>query len=287
MGKTSFLPLGLRIRSRQRFQWIDFPNNPRHFLSYHSELLSTFLLFPRSKHIQRKRCHPRRKKKWNQSHWLVEWVLILKWVLSAYQTLGLCQFSFLSVIFVSFFPRKSTFFNILTKSSVPAENFPFCTINPNESQFSTLDWTISIGDRVLRSSTSAGPTIRFLVPVLRTIEVEREPSSFELSFRFLFSKQPAFLNVNERSCEWSFIPSAFLSLTCRLLTLLVWSKVPVKAKVSATRFCRISKHAMAYFIWFASSMKWISFMWKAMSILFVTSKSFITNWGRSVCIGTD
>ncbi len=29
--------------------------------------------------------------------------------------------------------RKSTFFNILTKSSVPAENFPFCTINPNES----------------------------------------------------------------------------------------------------------------------------------------------------------
>ncbi len=31
------------------------------------------------------------------------------------------------------FSRKSTFFNILTKSSVPAENFPFCTINPNES----------------------------------------------------------------------------------------------------------------------------------------------------------
>jgi obg-like ATPase 1 len=31
------------------------------------------------------------------------------------------------------FYRKSTFFNILTKSSVPAENFPFCTINPNES----------------------------------------------------------------------------------------------------------------------------------------------------------
>lgn len=33
-----------------------------------------------------------------------------------------------------FFNRKSTFFNILTKSSVPAENFPFCTINPNESK---------------------------------------------------------------------------------------------------------------------------------------------------------
>ena len=33
-----------------------------------------------------------------------------------------------------YYCRKSTFFNILTKSSVPAENFPFCTINPNESQ---------------------------------------------------------------------------------------------------------------------------------------------------------
>ncbi|CAF3965120.1 unnamed protein product [Rotaria magnacalcarata] len=34
---------------------------------------------------------------------------------------------------------KSTFFNILTKSSVPAENFPFCTINPNESRVSVPD----------------------------------------------------------------------------------------------------------------------------------------------------
>ncbi|KAA3680774.1 obg-like ATPase 1 [Paragonimus westermani] len=29
---------------------------------------------------------------------------------------------------------KSTFFNVLTKSHAPAENFPFCTINPNESR---------------------------------------------------------------------------------------------------------------------------------------------------------
>ena len=29
---------------------------------------------------------------------------------------------------------KSTFFNVLTKSSAPAENFPFCTIAPNESK---------------------------------------------------------------------------------------------------------------------------------------------------------
>jgi len=27
---------------------------------------------------------------------------------------------------------KSTFFNVLTKSQAAAENFPFCTIDPNE-----------------------------------------------------------------------------------------------------------------------------------------------------------
>ena len=30
---------------------------------------------------------------------------------------------------------KSTFFNVLTKSAIPAENFPFCTIDPNESKY--------------------------------------------------------------------------------------------------------------------------------------------------------
>ena len=30
---------------------------------------------------------------------------------------------------------KSTFFNVLTKSQAQAENFPFCTIDPNESKF--------------------------------------------------------------------------------------------------------------------------------------------------------
>ena len=29
---------------------------------------------------------------------------------------------------------KSTFFNILTKSQADAENFPFCTIDPNEAR---------------------------------------------------------------------------------------------------------------------------------------------------------
>lgn len=34
---------------------------------------------------------------------------------------------------------KSTFFNVLTKSSIPAENFPFCTIDPNESRVPVPD----------------------------------------------------------------------------------------------------------------------------------------------------
>ena len=30
---------------------------------------------------------------------------------------------------------KSTFFNVLTKSQAQAENFPFCTIDPNENKY--------------------------------------------------------------------------------------------------------------------------------------------------------
>ena len=34
---------------------------------------------------------------------------------------------------------KSTFFNVLTKSQAAAENFPFCTIDPNENKFHLLE----------------------------------------------------------------------------------------------------------------------------------------------------
>ncbi|MPC81195.1 Obg-like ATPase 1 [Portunus trituberculatus] len=33
---------------------------------------------------------------------------------------------------------KSTFFNVLTKSSAQAENFPFCTIDPNENKYPVI-----------------------------------------------------------------------------------------------------------------------------------------------------
>lgn len=36
---------------------------------------------------------------------------------------------------LQYFHRKSTFFNVLTKSQAAAENFPFCTIDPNENKY--------------------------------------------------------------------------------------------------------------------------------------------------------
>lgn len=34
---------------------------------------------------------------------------------------------------------QSTFFNVITKSAAPAENFPFCTIDPNEARVPVPD----------------------------------------------------------------------------------------------------------------------------------------------------
>lgn len=42
---------------------------------------------------------------------------------------------------------KSTFFNVLTKSSAPAENFPFCTIDPNENKYPT-DFLVYLNDSI-------------------------------------------------------------------------------------------------------------------------------------------
>lgn len=37
------------------------------------------------------------------------------------------------------FTFQSTFFNVITKSAAPAENFPFCTIDPNEARVPVPD----------------------------------------------------------------------------------------------------------------------------------------------------
>lgn len=56
---------------------------------------------------------------------------------------GLPNVGLVALKFLMYF-RKSTFFNILTKSQVPAENFPFCTINPNESRFIHINKPIKV-----------------------------------------------------------------------------------------------------------------------------------------------
>lgn len=47
---------------------------------------------------------------------------------------------------------KSTFFNVITKSAAPAENFPFCTIDPNENKyfFQIIYFNLSISHNRLR-----------------------------------------------------------------------------------------------------------------------------------------
>jgi ribosome-binding ATPase YchF (GTP1/OBG family) len=44
--------------------------------------------------------------------------------------------------------RKSSLFNTLTDSSVPAENYPFCTIDPSEARVQVpdarFDWLVDL-----------------------------------------------------------------------------------------------------------------------------------------------
>lgn len=54
-------------------------------------------------------------------------------ILSNHRGLHTGTFRWIGLTAVFIF-RKSTFFNVLTKSQAAAENFPFCTIDPNESR---------------------------------------------------------------------------------------------------------------------------------------------------------
>ena len=54
---------------------------------------------------------------------------------------------------------KSTLFNAITKSSIPAENFPFCTIEPNLG-------IVNVPDKRLDSINN----IFFIFNVIKTIK---------------------------------------------------------------------------------------------------------------------
>lgn len=82
---------------------------------------------------------------------------------------------------------KSTFFNVLTKSAAPAENFPFCTIDPNESR-------VPVPDARFDYLVDFHKPVRYLTKwiytqfVLDVIEI--------LMIYFMnYSKVPAYLNV--------------------------------------------------------------------------------------------
>lgn len=61
---------------------------------------------------------------------------------------------------------KSTFFNVLTKSQAAAENFPFCTIDPNENKYlfilfllhNTGSWYLEIRMNARREDFSLLPS---------------------------------------------------------------------------------------------------------------------------------
>ena len=86
---------------------------------------------------------------------------------------------------------KSTFFNVLTKSSMAsAENFPFCTIDPNESR----------------------------------VPVPDERFDFLCEFHKPLSKVPAFLNVVDMlaifPCLYSFLKCLLLVYLIRFISLI-------------------------------------------------------------------
>lgn len=88
--------------------------------------------------------------------------------------------------------RKSTFFNVLTKSQAAAENFPFCTIDPNESRVPVPDERFDFLCRYHKPARSV--SWQHLLPASCTWS-NIHGSLSHWFIVWLFSKVPAFLNV--------------------------------------------------------------------------------------------
>ena len=84
---------------------------------------------------------------------------------------------------------KSTLYNTLTKCSIPAENFPFCTIDPNETRVHVpddrFDWLVD----KFKPKSEVQPWLEIVdiaglvkgasqvsIPSLRTVERFRRPA---------------------------------------------------------------------------------------------------------------
>lgn len=57
---------------------------------------------------------------------------------------------------------KSTLFNALTKSKIPAQNFPFCTIEPNVAQTPLPDSRLEFLQRAFKSGTIIPSLVKFV-----------------------------------------------------------------------------------------------------------------------------
>ena len=57
---------------------------------------------------------------------------------------------------------KSTLFNALTKSSIPAENFPFCTIEPNLGIVSVPDNRLNSINNIVNSEKVIPASMSFV-----------------------------------------------------------------------------------------------------------------------------
>ena len=57
---------------------------------------------------------------------------------------------------------KSTLFNAITKSSIPAENFPFCTIEPNLGIVNVPDKRLDSINNIVNSEKVIPTTMSFV-----------------------------------------------------------------------------------------------------------------------------
>ena len=57
---------------------------------------------------------------------------------------------------------KSTLFNAITKSAIPAENFPFCTIEPNLGIVNVPDNRLQMIDKIAQSKKVIPTTMSFV-----------------------------------------------------------------------------------------------------------------------------
>ena len=63
---------------------------------------------------------------------------------------------------------KSTLFNAITKSSIPAENFPFCTIEPNLGIVNVPDKRLDSINSIVKSEKVIPTTMSFVDTVSYT-----------------------------------------------------------------------------------------------------------------------